>query len=235
MSILMDNFIVALGIYSIASLILIRVCYYGFSNQRSHAAAFLLFGMGVFLVTSQLYSADISMGFAFGLFAVFSMLRYRTESINIKEMTYLFLTIAMALLCAVSQMSVLKLSLVCGLICLLAYILEINLIFPLHLEREIVYEKIENVNANNKQELYDDLTKRTGLNIKHVQIVSMDFMRDSAIIKIQYVPGNTNGPETNNGNKASNKSIDKMHQTSTITHNTSASITLHENASTVIE
>ena len=188
MNILTDNFFISLAIYAVSSLVLIRFCYYGFSKQRSHAAAFLLFGMGVFLVTSQLYSADISMGFAFGLFAVFSMLRYRTESINIKEMTYLFLTIAMALLCAVSNMSAMKLSLICTLMCILAYLLEINLIFPLHQEREIVYEKIENLNANNQAALYADLEKRTGLNIQHVQIISMDFMRDSALIKIQYLP-----------------------------------------------
>ena len=200
MNILTDNFFISLAIYAISSVVLIRFCYYGFSKQRSHAAAFLLFGMGVFLVTSQLYSADISMGFAFGLFAVFSMLRYRTESINIKEMTYLFLTIAMALLCAVSNMSAMKLSLICTLMCGLAYLLEINLIFPLHQEREIVYEKIENLNANNQVALYADLEKRTGLNIQHVQIISMDFMRDSALIKIQYLPSEKRTDNQNNKN-----------------------------------
>lgn len=228
MNILMDNFFITLAIYSVASLILIRVCYYGFSKQRSHAAAFLLFGMGVFLVTSQLYSADISMGFAFGLFAVFSMLRYRTESINIKEMTYLFLTIAMALLCAVSQMSVLKLSLVCGLMCLLAYLLEINLIFPLHQEREIVYEKIENLNAHNKQALYDDLTQRTGLNIQHVKIISMDFMRDSALIKIQYLPDNTSLTKTSSGKKVITQQSDALPQNNAVTHKSNPSIAMSE-------
>ena len=221
MNILMDNFFITLAIYSVASLILIRVCYYGFSKQRSHAAAFLLFGMGVFLVTSQLYSADISMGFAFGLFAVFSMLRYRTESINIKEMTYLFLTIAMALLCAVSQMSVLKLSLVCGLMCLLAYLLEINLIFPLH-------EKIENLNAHNKQALYDDLTQRTGLNIQHVKIISMDFMRDSALIKIQYLPDNTRLTKTSSGKQVATQQSDALPQNNAVTHKSNPSIAMSE-------
>lgn len=231
----MDQFFITLAIYSVASLVLIRFCYYGFSKQRSHAAAFLLFGMGVFLVTSQLYSADISMGFAFGLFAVFSMLRYRTESINIKEMTYLFLTIAMALLCAVSNMSAAKLMLICTLMCLLAYLLEINLIFPLHQEREIVYEKIENLNANNKQALYDDLKKRTGLNIQHVQIISMDFMRDSAFLKIQYLPDNKNPEENTTQNDKNTEQATNIQNANILSRQSNASTVLSENTSAITE
>lgn len=84
------DFILRLLINTLASVLLIRFCYYKFSQHRANASSFILFGMGVFLVTFLLHTADVSMGFAFGLFAVFSMLRYRTESISIKEMTYYF-------------------------------------------------------------------------------------------------------------------------------------------------
>lgn len=181
-----DPFIQSLLVYTIASVILIRFCYYQFNQNRSHAAAFLLFGAGVFLVTSQLHSADVSMGFAFGLFAVFSMLRYRTESMNIKDMTYLFLTIAMALLCAVSDMPLPKLAAICGFICLLAYVLEKNIVFPLHQEITITYEKIDLLHPDHRSSLLADLTERTGLNIHHVEVLYMDFMRDSAQLKLHY-------------------------------------------------
>ena len=209
MTLFADPFFMHLLIFSISSSVLIRFCYYTFSQQRSHAAAFLLFGMGVFLVTSQLHSADVSMGFAFGLFAVFSMLRYRTESMNIKEMTYLFLTIAMALLCAVSDMDAVKLASICGFMCALAYGLEINLIFPLYQEREVTYEKIENLNADNKEALYEDLKARTGLNIHHVQIVSMDFMRDSALLKLHYSPNPEPEPEPESHSSTQGKQENK--------------------------
>ena len=92
------DFIIRLLLNMLAVFILVRFVYFRAHLNRAYAAAFILFGLGVFLITSQLSSVDISMGFAFGLFAIFSMLRYRTESITIKEMTYLFLVIAMSLL-----------------------------------------------------------------------------------------------------------------------------------------
>lgn len=201
MNLLTDPFVSGLLVYALASLILIRFCYFEYSKNRAHGAAFLLFGAGVFLVTSQLHSADVSMGFAFGLFAVFSMLRYRTESMNIKDMTYLFLTIAMALLCAVSNMGIVKLAMICGFMCLLAYTLEKNLLFPMQQDMTLTYEKIENLHKNKRAELLKDLTQRTGLNIQHVEILNMDFMRDSAVLKLHFTPTNEStkseeGPDT---------------------------------------
>src|SRR5690554_5547519 len=97
------HFATRLVINTVSVFVLIR-CYYAFSRHRENAASFILFGVGVFLVTALLHSVTVTMGFAFGLFAVFSMLRYRTEALGIKEMTYLFLVIAMALLAAVGTM-----------------------------------------------------------------------------------------------------------------------------------
>ena len=100
-----SHFFIRFAVNMVAIFVLVRFCYFKFSQHRSYASSFILFGMGVFLVTGQLSSVDISMGFAFGLFAIFSMLRYRTESIDIKEMTYLFLVISIALLSGVGAMT----------------------------------------------------------------------------------------------------------------------------------
>lgn len=157
------EFIFRLIINTLSVVLLIRFCYYKFSQHRANASSFMLFGMGVFLVTSLLHSADVSMGFAFGLFAVFSMLRYRTESISIKEMTYLFLVIAIALLSAVSTMKPYELFTITLSICMVTYLLETNLVLPSLDEIEIDYEKIENINTQRQQELIQDINLRTGL------------------------------------------------------------------------
>ena len=144
--------------------------------------------LGVFLVTGQLAGVDISLGFAFGLFAIFSMLRYRTESISIKEMTYLFLVIAIALLSAVSAMSHLELAVVLGMICALAYLTETNLLVPMLDELIVEYEKIENIVPERKTELLADLRERTGLDVKNAAVLRADFLRDTAQLKVQFVP-----------------------------------------------
>lgn len=185
------DFILRLLINTLSVVILIRFCYYKFSQHRANASSFILFGIGVFLVTSLLHSADVSMGFAFGLFAVFSMLRYRTESISIKEMTYLFLVIAIALLSAVSTMIFYELLAITLSICLMTFLLETSLILPSLDELEIDYEKIENINTQRRKELINDIRLRTGLDVQHVEILSIDFLRDSTRLKIHFNPAKT--------------------------------------------
>jgi len=182
------DFILRLLINTLCVVILIRFCYYKFSQHRANASSFMLFGTGVFLVTSLLHSAEVSMGFAFGLFAVFSMLRYRTESISIKEMTYLFLVIAIALLSAVGTMKTIELLVISLSICMITYLLETSLILPSLDELEIDYEKIELINSARHNELIDDIKQRTGLDIKQVEILSIDFLRDSSHLKIHFKP-----------------------------------------------
>jgi hypothetical protein len=167
---------------------LVRFCYFKYSRHRAYASSFILFGMGVFLVTGQLSSVDISMGFAFGLFAIFSMLRYRTESIDIKEMTYLFLVIAIGLLAGVGTMTHPELVALVAVICLLAWLTETSLLLPLLEERAVDYEKIENIVPQRRAELIEDLRARLGLDIRSVDIVSVDFLRDTARLKVQFLP-----------------------------------------------
>ncbi|MBL4674539.1 MAG: DUF4956 domain-containing protein [Arenicella sp.] len=167
-------------------IVLVRGCYFQHSKNRPFAASFILFGTGVFLVTGLLHSADISMGFAFGLFAVFSMLRYRTESITIKEMTYLFLVISIALITAVSPIGLLGISIINVIICIFAYILETGFLLPLTEEKIIKYEKIENIKPEGRVDLINDLKQRTGLEIKHLNIESIDFLNDTAQIRVFY-------------------------------------------------
>lgn len=189
-----SEFISGLVINMMAILILVRFCYFKFSGNRAHSASFILFGMGVYIITGLLHKTEISMGFAFGLFAVFSMLRYRTESISVKEMTYLFLVITISLLNAVSGLSILELVIVNTLIIIMAYLLETNIFMEKLSERVVEYEVIDNIKPENTQKLIDDLRNRTGWDIKHIDILNINFLKDSAQIKVKFKP-NMNGCE----------------------------------------
>ncbi|MEQ5815729.1 DUF4956 domain-containing protein [Marinobacter sp. NFXS11] len=179
------HFAIRLLINTASVFVLIR-CYYAFSRHRENAASFILFGVGVFLVTALLHSVTVTMGFAFGLFAVFSMLRYRTEALGIKEMTYLFLVIAMALLAAVGNMHHLELVFLNLLVIALALVLETRVLLPRHSEREVEYEKIENVHRDRRELLIADLRERTGLDVFRVDVVSVSYLRDTAMLRMHF-------------------------------------------------
>ena len=179
------HFVIRLLINAASVLVLIR-CYYRYSRHRENAASFILFGVGVFLVTALLHAVTVTMGFAFGLFAVFSMLRYRTEALGIKEMTYLFLVIAMALLAAVGTMHHLELIMLNGLVIALAVVLETRILLPRHGEKEVEYEKIENVHRQQQAALIADLRERTGLDVFRVDVVSVSYLRDTAMLRMHY-------------------------------------------------
>lgn len=179
------HFAIRLLINTASVFVLIR-CYFAFSRHRENAASFILFGVGVFLVTALLHSVTVTMGFAFGLFAVFSMLRYRTEALGIKEMTYLFLVIAMALLAAVGNMHHLELVFLNLLVIVLALVLETRVLLPRHSEREVEYEKIENVHRDRRELLIADLRERTGLDVFRVDVVSVSYLRDTAMLRMHF-------------------------------------------------
>jgi hypothetical protein len=128
----------------------------------------------------------MSMGAAFGLFAVFSMLRYRTEDISIKDMTYLFLVIAMGLINAVSKGSWDELSLLMAIIILVTYFLESNVLMKKEVSKIVMYENIELIKPANRQQLIADLENRMGVKINQVVIGKIDFLRDAAQIHVFY-------------------------------------------------
>jgi hypothetical protein len=163
-------------------------CYYRVNKNSTVASSFILFGVGIFIITYLLHGVDMSMEFSFGLFAVFTMLRYRTESISIKEMTYLFLVTAIALLTSVGQMNLIDLVTLNGIICVLAFVMDSGIFGKGYLTQSICYERIENITPEKRCALIDDLRKRTGLQVEMVEIEHIDFLRDTAQLKISYLP-----------------------------------------------
>ena len=128
----------------------------------------------------------MTMGAAFGLFAVFSMLRYRTENISAKDMTYLFIVIAVGLITAVSNGSWPMLLLIGGIIILFILLLESNWLARREFAQQIHYEKIELIHVDKREALIADLKAITGLNIHRIEITQIDLLKDAAMIMVYY-------------------------------------------------
>lgn len=167
--------------------VLIRLIYFRVYRKSDYFFTFFMFNTTIYIITFLLNSeTGFSMGAAFGLFAIFSMLRYRTEDISARDMTYLFLVITLGLISSVNQGNVLEIIIINGMILGLAFMLDGGIL--LHTERMqlVQYEKIELIRPENREQLIADLRERTGLQIKKISIDRIDFLRDTALIKVYY-------------------------------------------------
>lgn len=173
--------------------VLVRCVYYPIYKHRELFFTYFIFNIIIFLISFLLNKVDLSMGAAFGLFAVFSMLRYKTEEIAIKDMTYLFLVIAIGLISAVTKIKdtsdsieYLFLIAINAVVLIITYLLESNLLMKKEVVKTILYENIELIKADRKAELLADLKLRTGFNVHRYSIHKIDFLKDAAQIKIYF-------------------------------------------------
>lgn len=170
--------------------IIIYCIYYKVSKRRDYYVTFMLFSSAMFLLLWLMQILDIQTGFVLGLFAIFGMIRYRTETVPIREMTYLFIIIAQAVM---NSLSLHADSLAWHQL-LFANVALIALAggFELWVARKrsgtkiILYEKIDNIKPENSRALLEDLEARTGLQIEKFEIGHIDFLRDVAYIKVHY-------------------------------------------------
>jgi hypothetical protein len=166
--------------------VLVRVVYQTIYKKKDYFFTFFMFNVIIFVITYMLNKVELSFGAAFGLFAVFSLLRYRTENISPKDMTYLFVVIALGLINSVSKGSFTELALLNGFIISFVFALDGNLLIKNELVQCINYNNLENLKPNNQKALMEDLKQRTGLDIHKVEIESMDLVKNVAYIKIYY-------------------------------------------------
>lgn len=166
--------------------ILVRLVYFRIYRKTDLFLTFFMFNLIIFLITYLLNQVQMSIGAAFGLFAVFSMLRYRTEGLSAKDMTYLFVVIAMGLISAVSNGSWVQVALIDGLILFMVQLLEGNWLIRREFSKTITYDRIGLITPDQRPELLEDLRNRTGLSIHRVDIQDMDFLKDSARITAYY-------------------------------------------------
>ncbi len=170
----------------ISMFLLVRGVYYPIYRKKDFFFTFFMFNVVIFIITYLLNKVDLSMGAAFGLFAVFALLRYRTENISAKDMTYLFIVIALGLITAVSKGTFLEISVINLIVVLVAFVLDGNLLVKNEMMQTIQYENIEMIKPENYEALMEDLKKRTGLNIHKISIGKVDFLRDTAVIRVYY-------------------------------------------------
>jgi len=170
----------------IAVFILVRFIYFRHYLRTDLFLTFFGFNIIIFLITFLLNKVEMSMGAAFGLFAVFSMLRYRTENISAKDMTYLFFAIALGLITAISKGNWDDLAIMCVILLGLTALLESGILMKKENTKMITYEKIHLIIPERREELIQDLRERTGLNIHRVDIQEIDFLKDASQITIFY-------------------------------------------------
>jgi len=177
--------------------IIVRFIYYPQQHNRNYIFTFFAFNTVIYFVMGLLNSADVSVGVGFGLFAIFSILRYRTDTIPIREMTYLFVLIALPMLNSIllgtqayAEFAVANLSTISVL-----FVLERGWGFRYEARKSVAYERIELIRPENWGLLVEDLRERTGLPVERVEIGHIDFLRDKAEITIFYDPNNIHVPE----------------------------------------
>jgi hypothetical protein len=182
------NFLSRLSIDILSMVVLVRFIYHPIYKKKDYWFTFFLFNLIIFLMIYMLNKVELSFGAAFGLFAVFSLLRYRTEIISPKDMTYLFVVIAVGLITAVGKGTYGEIAILNGLILGFVYALDGNLLVKNEMVQNIFYNNIENTKPANRAALIDDLRQKTGLDIHKVDIEKIDLIKGQVTIKAYYYP-----------------------------------------------
>ena len=184
------------------TILIARAFYFPKARRKDFFFTYILVGFCIFMLIHLMGDAKIKTGIAMGLFAIFCIMRYRTESVPIREMTYLFLIISLAainglawaadispkhpefagpLMTSIGELILTDLVFVLGV-----WIAEANNLVKSLSSKYVKYDKIDLIKPNRREELIEDLKERTGLDITHVSIGSIDFLKDMALIKIYY-------------------------------------------------
>lgn len=168
--------------------IIVRLIYYPLHKNKDYLFTYFIFNSIIFMILYVMTNVKMEFGVSFGLFAVFSILRYRTEDIPIKEMVYLFIIIAVALVNSMSTKKVTVAEILFANLMILVIIYTLENIWLMRHEssRVIIYEKIELIKPENYELLLQDLRERTGLNVHRAEIKNTDFQTDTARLTIFY-------------------------------------------------
>ncbi|MBR4919492.1 MAG: DUF4956 domain-containing protein [Bacteroidales bacterium] len=169
--------------------VIIALFYYRKSKRRDYYFTFMMFSITIFFLIFLMDNVKVQIGFALGLFAIFGMIRYRTESIPIREMTYLFVVIGISVINGLAMtVSYAELLLTNVLILVAVWIFE-QAKWKRRVDTKIIlYEKIELVKAGREKELMEDLKERTGLDIINVEVGHINFLKDVAYLRVHYKP-----------------------------------------------
>ena len=191
----LGKLLILFGINLLVCWIITHFFYYRKSRRRDYYFTYILFSSAIFFILYQLQNMSVEVGVALGLFGIFSMIRYRTEQLPIREMTYLFVLIAISIINGAGMASSYASFIATNVIfILLIGVLEAAGMSNRKAQKIMTYEKIELIKPERRAELLADLRERTGLEIVKVQVGSIDFLKDTAFLKVTYLPDD---PEPN--------------------------------------
>lgn len=176
-------------IINITALIaLVRGSYYAFSKKADYVFTFYLVGSVVFFLCFTLKKYEIDLGLALGLFAIFGILRYRTDPLKVREMTYLFIVIGLSVINALSnkKMSYVEILTANAVVILMAYYLDRYWSRQKTASKDILYQSLDYIKPDQHELLKKDLEDKLGFKILNVEIGQIDFERQTVKVKIRY-------------------------------------------------
>jgi len=189
--------------------LIVRFLYYTTTKRKDYLFTYIALATTIFLLCFLLENVKLQLGFALGLFAIFAIIRYRTNAIPIREMSYLFIVIGLSVINALSnkKVSYAELIFTNATIFIVTFILEKVWLLKHETRKVILYDNIELIKTQNHDALKADLEKRTGLKINRLEIGKINFLKDTAKVRIFYYDPETlkNSPDNNiNDNGQSN-------------------------------
>lgn len=176
-------------IINITALIaLVRGSYYAFSKKADYVFTFYLVGTVVFFLCFTLKKYEIDLGLALGLFAIFGILRYRTDPLKVREMTYLFIVIGLSVINALSnkKMSYVEILTANAVVILMAYYLDRYWSRQKTASKDILYQSLDYIKPDQHELLKKDLEDKLGFEILNIEIGQIDFERQTVKVKIRY-------------------------------------------------
>ncbi len=187
------------GFFMVVLFFIVYFLYYRKTHRRDYFFTLTLLSVSIFFLIYLLGSVKVKIGFALGLFAIFGVLRYRTETIPVREMSYMFGVISLSVINALADsLSFVELLLPNVAIALLIWLFETFILKANLASKLVLYDRIELITPERREELLEDLAKRTGLHITKVNVGSVDFLKDTAILKIEYENDGGGGSHINN-------------------------------------
>ena len=167
--------------------LIIHRLYFPKCHRRDYYFTFALISVSVFFLVFLLGSVKIKIGFALGLFAIFGIIKYRTESMSVRDMTYLFVIIAVSVINALAvTLSYAELLITNVIFVVAIWACEV---FPRPdyiQEKLVIYDRIELIHPDLRAELIKDLNSRLGVEITNVELGAVDFLRDTTMLKVFY-------------------------------------------------
>lgn len=193
----LTEFLIRFGFNFLVIFVVVGLIYYRNHKNKDFVFTYFLFNVINFLICFLLSTAKLKMGFAFGLFAIYSILRYRTVTIPIREMGFFFVSVTLGIINALASLDNFYIELVVAnlILVVITFILDGQFFHLKHENfKEIIYERIDLIHPDRRKEMLADIKARTGLDVHRVEFVRIDFLRDVAKINAFYFADKNESP-----------------------------------------